>query len=110
MLVYGMQVPLTKVYEDVNISELFFSSELSESNHLLIAEGKIRFIVVDHRLTTAIPPGGVYFELAEPDARKHKAPISSDALQKFDYINNIDRIFDSGNIVIYDTSKLYNAP
>jgi hypothetical protein len=61
---------------------------------------------VDDRLTTALPTVGVYFEAGEPNANQHVVPPSASAFAKFDAIPGVSRLFDSGNIKIYDVSVL----
>jgi hypothetical protein len=52
----------------------------------------------------------VYIERGEPDAYRHRTAFDPAALAKFDGIENMDRIFDSGDIAIYDVRGLTNAP
>jgi hypothetical protein len=53
---------------------------------------------------------GYYYEQGETGAYKHTVPLSLQALAKFNDIPQIDRVFDNGNIVIYDVGGLINAP
>ncbi len=69
----------------------------------------MRYLVVDRRLSTALPLVGFYFEENEPDAYHLTSPISREALTKFNAISQINRVFDSGNIVIYDTGGFIDA-
>ena len=56
-------------------------------------------------MTLALPENGVYFDLNEPNAFAHKIPLDPIALDKFDRVNDLSRIYDSGNLVIYDSEK-----
>jgi hypothetical protein len=44
------------------------------------------------------------------NAQGQVIPISRAVLTKFDTATGINRLFDSGNIAIYDTGGLINAP
>jgi hypothetical protein len=64
---------------------------------------------VDLRLTTALPLVGYYYEQGEPGSFHRTTPMNVHDLTKFDTIPHINRLFDSGNIVIYDTKDIANA-
>ena len=74
-----------------------------------VRQGDIRYVLVDRRLSTALPMDGLYFDQKELQAG-HQAPISSESLAKFDRDNRVDRIYDSGVLQIYDTSWLAHGP
>lgn len=52
---------------------------------------------------------GFYFQMSEPGAYQHTVPIEPTALTKFNGLDNVDRIYDSGDIVIYDVRGLSGA-
>jgi hypothetical protein len=104
MSTYGGQRMITDLDDQVDISPLFLSSQLGTAEVGIIHYAQIRYVVVDLRLSTALPLNGFYFESDQP-----KSPIQKDALTKFNTIPQINRIFDSGNIVIYDTRALING-
>jgi hypothetical protein len=64
------------------------------------------------RLTTQLPQDGFYYEQGEPQpvVNNQLVPISTLVLAKFNGVPKINRLFDSGNMVIYDTGGLINAP
>lgn len=74
-----------------------------------VRQGDIRYVLVDRRLSTALPMNGRYFDQAELEAG-HQAPIPAESLAKFDGDNRVNRIYDSGVIQIYDTSRLAHGP
>jgi len=88
------------------VSEVFFSRTLEQPERQVISSGKIDYIVVDKRLSRGLPVIGYYFEGTEPEAFTREVPISSDSLAKFLRDPEIDRIFDNGVIVIYDSSDV----
>jgi hypothetical protein len=61
----------------------------------------LRYVWVDSRLSQSLPASGAYFP-DDPDAGKYKHPLPARDLDKFDSAKSgFDRIYDSGNIVIY---------
>lgn len=107
---YGFQRPLTHVNDELDISPLYTSSEFGKGAQAVLAVGNIRYVVVDRRLSTGLPRLGVYFESGEPYGFEHKTPIPLSALEKFDQIEKVGRVFDSGNIIIYDTGAWSGQP
>ena len=60
----------------------------------------------DRRLSDALPQVGVYIDSGEPGAFAHKKPIPRAALTKFGRAPGVSRVFDSGDIAIYDVAGL----
>lgn len=105
---YGNQNPISLAFDKVNVPIIYFDPEITVDVTDTIKQGKIRFIVVDRRLSTSIPVGGVYFELGEPDTNHHTTPLQLTNLEKFDGWKNAARIYDSGNLIIYDVGTNLN--
>lgn len=103
---YGEQYPVTSYGEHIYTSQLFFAPTLSPVELTILRQGKLKYLVVDHRLSSALPQLGFYFEIGEPGTFERTAPIDPAALAKFDKLQNISRVFDSGDIVIYDVGEL----
>jgi hypothetical protein len=61
----------------------------------------IEYVLVDRRLSQLLPASGQYFPV-DPDAGKYTRPLPLADLTKFNYVPGVARIYDSGNIVIYD--------
>jgi hypothetical protein len=57
-------------------------------------------------MTTALPVSGSFYEGGEPFSGQHVTPMKPELLNKFDLRANVSRIFDSGNIQMYDISGL----
>jgi hypothetical protein len=68
----------------------------------LLRQAKIRYLVVDLRLSTSLPLLGYYFEDGEAGAFHITGPISRESLTKFNTVPAVKCVFDSGNIMIYD--------
>jgi hypothetical protein len=75
----------------------------------VLRRGGIRYVVVDLRLSRDIPEYSYLFEQAEPNAGNHTAPAPLAALQKWDSLPDVTRIYDSGDILIYDIRGFLDA-
>ena len=106
MSTYGDQRIVTQLDDQIDVSPIFTSAQLDANDLALLRQGKIHYLVVDMRLSTAVPALGFYFVSDEPGANQITTPISPGALTKFNDDPLINRFFDSGNIVIYDTGAL----
>lgn len=104
MSTYGHQRIITRLNDNLDISPLFYSSQFDNNDIALLRYGEIHYLVVDTRLSTALPLEGIYFENDRPTSI-----ISRDALIKFNTVSQINRLFDSGDIVIYDTGAFING-
>jgi hypothetical protein len=101
---YGGQRPVTG-YGDQQFAYLaVFSPELGPSERSLLRQSGVRYIVIDRRLSTALPLVGVYYEIGEPHWSHRTVPFPADGLAKFDAAPDMNRVFDSGDLIIYDTS------
>lgn len=80
---------------------LYTSSAYTPSDALRAEAQGVRYIWVDRRLSESLPASGQYFP-DDPDAGRYKHPLSVGNLDKFNTVPGLDRIYDSGNIVIYE--------
>jgi hypothetical protein len=106
---YGEQYPVTNLADHVNIAAIYFSDALNNYDRLLLQQGKVRYVVVDRRMTEGLPLYGVYVENGEPDSYLHRTPVSSYALAKFATLPGVSKVYDSGEIVIYDVRAISGA-
>ncbi len=105
---YGQQEPESGAINGYLVPELFFSPTFGQAERDIIGGDKIQYLVVDHRLTTALPTDGVYFEKDEATVPHYMAPLNLASLTKFDSVEEISRVFDSGDIVVYDVREIGN--
>jgi hypothetical protein len=105
---FGEQRIVSEQEDNVNSASIFYSSQLDQQTTAILRNAEIHYLVVDLRLSTALPLLGFYYETDEPGAFHLTAPISREALTKFSAIPQINRVFDDGSIVIYDVSALTN--
>lgn len=87
-------------------SQLFFASGIGQAERHILITQDIEYIAVDLRLSQYLPASGRYFEPQEPGAFDHVRPIPKGSLTKFDSLIGADRLFDSGDIVIYNVDQV----
>jgi 4-amino-4-deoxy-L-arabinose transferase-like glycosyltransferase len=94
---YGDQNPL------LNVAYLYTSPVFTPSDVLQAQAQALQYVWVDQRLSQSLPASGRYFTV-DPGAYKYRHPLPSADLSKFDQVPGIARIYDDGNIVIYQLS------
>ncbi|HEU4783248.1 MAG TPA: hypothetical protein VFS83_07910, partial [Ktedonobacterales bacterium] len=109
MATYGRQRVITSLDDNIDPSPLFTSLTFDDTDLSILRDTQIQYLVADMRLSTGLPRRGFYFSEIEPNAFNYTAPMSKAALTKFDDLPNVNRVFDSGDIVIYDTGALLNG-
>lgn len=105
----GRQRPVTLHTDHLSVAAVLFDRSLGEWHRAIIRAGRIRYLVVDRRITWGLPLDGVYVEEGEPDTFAHTRPLDPASLDKFDRLPLVDRIYDSGPIQIYDIAALGHA-
>ncbi|HJZ48192.1 MAG TPA: hypothetical protein VKE41_13530, partial [Roseiflexaceae bacterium] len=103
---YGEQRPVTGYADKVKVSQVFLAPKLGPAERQILRAGRVRYVVVDRRLSAALPSAGVYFERGETSGESYTTPIDPAVLAKFDALAGVNRLFDSGDIVIYDIAGL----
>jgi hypothetical protein len=101
---YGRQDVKLAVSQGVDTGRVFRAKKLDPDEYWALANGDVDFLLVDLRLSTALPVLGSYFEPWEP---KSATPLSAAALLKFNKVDGITRIYDNGYIIIYDVRGLH---
>jgi hypothetical protein len=109
MASYGEQRVVTDSFDGVAVPSLFFAPGFGPDEVSVLADGKIRYLVVDRRLSRYLPRVGIYYELSEPGADQHRRPMNPALLAKFDALPGASRQFDSGDIQIYDVQGVLGA-
>jgi GT2 family glycosyltransferase len=64
----------------------------------------LRYVWVDRRLSQSLPAFGQYFPV-DPKAGNYTHPLAAAGLDKFNKAPGVERIYDSGDIVIYDLAE-----
>lgn len=102
LLAYGEQNPLTG--RQYGISAMFQADSIDQGERFILQTTKLRYVLVDRRRISWDALAGYYFNHVEAGADTDS--FESDVYAKWDSQANVDRIFDSGNIVIYDVGEL----
>jgi hypothetical protein len=110
MATYGNERVVTIQYDKIVVSSVFLSPHFDSGVEKALRRFEIQYIVVDRRLSTGLPRMGFYYDGEEPDRLRYTKPIDPAALAKFDGVKNVSRVFDSGDIVIYDVEAITSAP
>lgn len=103
---YGGQHPISGIGDQINIKPAYFDTVLTEDERQLLAQGHVRYVLVDLRLPTSLPYTGVYNEPGELETGNWISPMPAAALEKWDTMPGVDLIYDSGAIRIYDLLAL----
>ncbi len=104
---YGNELAYTAGSTGIPVEPVFISLEFGSTEEAIMRQDQLQYLVVDHRLSTELPWVGTYFN---DDQTQTTSLIPLAALTKFDNIKNVSRVFDSGDIVIYNVSAISNAP
>jgi hypothetical protein len=67
----------------------------------------VHYVLTDTRLTQLLPLNGTYFPGDQTDVTK-ALPVAN--LDKFNHITGVSRVYDDGNIVIYNLQSLGYVP
>lgn len=100
MATYGNEWVVTNVNSERPVTWVFVLPQIGPTVEAILQQDSIQYLVVDRRLSTGLPFVGSYYDL--PDTH----PIDPAALAKFDNVKSVSRIFDSGDIVIYDVEAI----
>jgi len=103
---YGRQAVATTYATGLPIRNLFLSDKLGATERRVAQSAGVEFVLTDHRLTTGLPVVGHYFDRGEEVVVGiHDSPLDPRLLDKFDANPEISRIFDGGDIRIYDVRQ-----
>jgi hypothetical protein len=80
---------------------LYISPAVTPAAASLVRAQSIGYVLVDRRLSEMLPASGQYFPL-DPNFGKYTRPLPLVDLTKFNRVPGVARIYDSGNIVVYD--------
>ncbi|HXZ06329.1 MAG TPA: hypothetical protein VEH81_15960, partial [Ktedonobacteraceae bacterium] len=105
----GDEYVVTGTSANLPVQQVFTSLRFGAGVIGILQVDGIQYLVVDHRLSTSLPYVGTYFNLTGASGQSAQE-IQSAALTKFDSVQNVDRIFDSGNIVIYNVENITHPP
>ncbi|MBV9688720.1 MAG: hypothetical protein JO202_03310 [Ktedonobacteraceae bacterium] len=105
MMTYGNEWTVTALDAKTDVAQIFISLQFGPDVESILQEDKIQYLVVDRRLSEGLPRVGTYFSVDASNTLQSQ-PISPLALAKFDNVKNVSRLFDSGDIIIYDVEAI----
>ncbi|MGE5141641.1 MAG: hypothetical protein ACM3JD_19420 [Rudaea sp.] len=106
LLTYGNQWPFSG--NAYGIQSMMQATAIDQSVVSIIRSTGVRYILVDKRQISADQLVGVYLD--RPSDPADSALLSRKVYGKWDGQAGVSRIYDSGNIVIYDVSALGGLP
>jgi hypothetical protein len=106
----GQQSMVFRSEEGINISPIFLKPKLENVDFQDIKALQIQYLVIDQRITQDAPLFGYYFESWEQQLVETEMPINPAILDKFDTMPEVSRIFDNGNVRIYDLKGINLVP
>jgi hypothetical protein len=107
---YGEQRLITHLIDKVSISGIFLAGHIGPNEEAALRDARIRYLVVDRRISRMRPLSAHYYETWEQMIAPYDGTPRLQVLEKFDHIDGVSRIFDSGDILIYDVGALSHAP
>jgi hypothetical protein len=105
---YGEQHPVSGLADGLGVWPIFYPDRWNAGVDAVLLRGGIRFVITDLRLTTDTPYDNVYFESGE-QIPKNGYPLHLAALTKFDGRPGVSRVYDSGDIQVYDVGPAVAA-
>jgi hypothetical protein len=105
----GNQRTVTSYGDGITVANVFFALRVGPTERAILQRGEVRYLIVDKRLSQSLPRLGAYYERGEPGSGFHQTPMDPAVLAKFDAVPGVHRVFDSGNIVIYDVGAIIGA-
>lgn len=106
MSTYGHQWDVNATNTAVSVESIFTEPQFDDTVVAAIRADDVQYLVVDRRLSIGLPLAGTYFDLNEPGQQLYNGPIAPAALAKFASVQKVSRVFDSGNIIIYDVEAI----
>ena len=107
---YGRQHPISAVGDQIDVKAPYFDTNLSNTDLRVLRRADTGFVIADMRLPTSLPYVGVYVERGELNTTgTWLTPMPVAALTKWDATRGADRIYDSGDIRIFDIRLMTDA-
>jgi hypothetical protein len=82
-------------------SKLYYDAAWNLDDELMLQSLGIDYLWVDIRISQQLPASGAYFPV-DPQNGLHTTPIPRANLTKFDGVSGANRVYDNGDIRIYD--------
>lgn len=108
LLAYGDQHPLTG--RSGGIRYLFFSNQIDWGELQILRENEVAYVAFDRRRISWDNMQGLYFYPARGGEDGGRGLMEPESYLKFERQEGVSRIFDSGNLLIYDVGALSDEP
>jgi hypothetical protein len=107
---YGDQHTVTAASDRIRIWSIFFEPSVDGTVVDGLRTGRIDYVLIDRRLIHGPPPNiGIYYDSGEPTQDLPANPLTASTLAKFDGVPGVDRVFDSGQLQIYDVHAIWDG-
>ena len=106
---YGDQYVVFAGSDGVQEWQVFLSRQVGAAEVARLAQGNVRYLLIDRRLSQSLPLIPYYYEEGEVYEGAHTAPIAAQVLGKWDSATGVDRIYDAGSIQVYDVGAIDGA-
>jgi len=107
---YGRLHPVFGFISGRPVATVLFSERFGDLERDIVRGDRMRYLVTDLRLSTALPIAGAYVEGSERGLYTNEDPLSRTALDKFAQVPELSRVYDSGDIAVYDAVRLLPRP
>jgi len=92
--------------DEVSISQLFLFPDVGPKEIQMLKSGRIDYVMVDRRISEVQPVKGYIYERWEQTVQAYGSTVSSETVNKFDQIHGASKVFDSGNIQLFELRRL----
>jgi hypothetical protein len=103
---------LMSSYADLNVahdvSGLYYARSVGRQERSFLRANGIRYVVIDLRMARQLPVLGFYFR-GDTQSGRHRRPLPAAELWKFQSLPGSSRVFDSGDVIIFDLKGALNA-
>jgi hypothetical protein len=93
---YGDQNPLQNLYM------LYTTPVFTQAIAEIVVYQEVHYISIDLAMSKSLPASGAYFPGNDPNAGHYLHPIPLKDLTKYNNLPGVARIYDSGNLVMYN--------
>lgn len=107
---YGQADVVFHGADKIETWQIFLSDEVGPLEIARLKDARIEYLVIDGRLSSSLPLVPFYYEEGEIYEGGHATPLAPGVLAKWDAVPGVDRIYDSGDIALYDVRRLSGAP
>ncbi len=86
--------------------QIFLPARVTDQVVYAIRRSRVHYVLVQRRLSRGVPSDGVYYDKGEPGSANRRTPLPLSTVEKFDYAAGVNRVFDNGDIQVYDVHRI----